>query len=125
MIRGVRGGLAPLINQFSVVIENDQTRRLFPGHPSDLALELVYGLRLAAIRAGVRKKVHPRVFRRMKLRAFQEAGVREDVIASAMGFGRPWPRRRVDETLEEAEVVLGVEEGLLGRLVKKIERWLG
>jgi hypothetical protein len=111
MMRGVRGGLAPLIYPISVVVENDQTRRLFPGHPSDLALELLYGLRLAAIRAGVRKVVHPRVFRRMKLRAFQEAGVREDAIANAMGYGRPWPRRRVDETLEEAEAVLGVEGG--------------
>jgi hypothetical protein len=104
-------GAGPLINQISVVVENDQSRRLFPGHPSDLALELVYGLRLAAIRAGVRKKVHPRVFRRMKLRAFREAGVREDAVANAMGYGRPWPRRRVDETLEEAEGVLGGEGG--------------
>jgi hypothetical protein len=31
----------------------------------------------------------------------------------------------VDETLEEAEGVLGVEGGLVGRLVKRIERWLG
>jgi integrase len=98
---------------------------LFPGHPSDLALELLYGLRLAAVRAGVRKVVHPRVFRRMKLRAFREAGVREDAVANAMGHERPWPRRRVDETVEEAEAVLGGEGGIFKKLVKRIERWLG
>jgi hypothetical protein len=62
-------------------------RRLFLGDIRDLGLELALGLRLAALRAGIRKDVRPEAFRRMKHWTLQEAGARSDVIVNAMGWG--------------------------------------
>jgi hypothetical protein len=43
-------------------------------------------LELAALRAGIGKEVGPEVFRRMKAREFQRAGIGPDIIISAMGW---------------------------------------
>ena len=90
------------------------------------------GLRLAALRAGIRKDVRPEAFRRRKHKVFHEAFVRPDVIVSALGWSselglaRRRGYRHPAETLEEAAVVLGNgpdmgEKGLWGRLVE----WVG
>ena len=112
---------------------NRYRRRLFPGNIQDLGLELALGLRLAALRAGIRKDVMPEAFRRIKIRTFHEACARPDVIVNALGWSQELglARRRgyrhPAETLEEAAGVLGngpdmEKKGWRGRFVEWLTR---
>jgi hypothetical protein len=100
---------------------NRYRSRLFPGNIRDLGLELALGLRLAALKAGIRKDVRPEAFRRMKHWTLREAGARPDVIVNSMGWGpelgldRRNGYRHPVETLGEAVLVLKRGPGMGGK----------
>jgi hypothetical protein len=89
---------------------------MFPGNGATLALELEMCLHLAARNAGISKRFDSGTFRKMKVRAFREAGSRIDVVVNTMGwtreFGLSWSpgHRRPLDTLEEANEILKAQD---------------
>jgi hypothetical protein len=74
---------------------------------------MALGLKLTALRAGIRKEAGPHTFRMMKVRDFQESGAKPDVVFNALGWTREFGmapgngHRAPWETLEKAALVLG------------------
>ncbi len=113
---------------FRRYVKRNWTRDLlFPGNGLTLAIELEMCLHLAAHGARIRKRFDSGIFRRMKVRAFQEAGVGPYVVISTIGWTREFgvvgrgcmgPLR----ALEEAARVLGEEEYSKGLQALYVEK---
>ena len=92
------------------------------------------GLKFTALRAGIGKEAGPHTFRMMKIKDFQEAGMRPDVVMNALGWTREFGlaygngHRAPWETLEEAAMMLASKEGVVERhrkgRIERVVEWL-